>query len=221
MTKTTLITGGNRGLGLAVAKRLNGKCRLLLTGRDLNGLKEAAYSNELKNVDFLEIDFGQPMSEENRSVLAKTTVHGMVHCASSFGDTLKQTEQLEFFTWGNFIANSMLLTQLILGNDIDSLRRFVYVGSIVARLRSTIEYTPYRIYKGSLLYLSHSVNAEYNQNHVKSTYLSLGSFKPDGMVDDEHSALKTSTVVDHIIKIILDESNAMVDYIELFPPAER
>lgn len=198
-----LITGANRGLGLAIAQRFFAKeWSLSVTGRDLAALR-SVYQEKSMESQFFSLDLMANDSEAQIEALfdEEAKFDAIVHCASPY--TMERFLDSSIDTMRQY-TNCMFSDQLIAMRAIGHLKdsgSFLATGAVVGLpdFFGKGEIGLLKSHQRQLMGIcAHEVAERELPVYVKN--LDLGTFRDD--VVDPDSELSTEYVVDAIGKII-------------------
>lgn len=177
-----LVTGANRGLGLALCKALALQgTPVVALGRDANATRKALMQENIRFTQCWGWDFSRPCRSLEFFKLLPP-LKGVIHCASpNMRKTIGQLGAEEFALLGNFSGNNLALARMSLekvakagGGNI------LFIGSIASKLKGEhVKQTAFGVYKHSLAPLARAINLEGENACVHASCVHLGSFADD------------------------------------------
>lgn len=193
-----LITGANRGLGLKLTESfLDDENKLYLTARNIESIKKF----EIENVEVFEIDLNS-LDSINTFFNTCNQIEELdliVHCASPFEGTLKDSSYEDLDIWGNAYLNALKLSKLA-AQKLKNTGKLILIGSVVGNEgRVSKSCVPYSVYKGSLKLLAEGFQKEFGKTAI---YLNLGGFRDEKtdeylQTEDVISAISNLSKIDY------------------------
>lgn len=208
----TLVTGANRGLGLAVAKLLikQGK-QLIVTGRDENMLRKAFTEAEKKNIlAFETLDTVKwPKQQLSDWVQEKlTAVNEVYHCASPFSRVApSQASETEIADFEQCAKNDLTLMQSLLTHALKiNGGNFIAAGAIVG-MNEFKDKTIFAQYKRNLRENIEYLSSENTDDKISIKHLNIGTFRDNNstevtfFADTFNKILSTQAVANFMILV--------------------
>jgi NAD(P)-dependent dehydrogenase (short-subunit alcohol dehydrogenase family) len=184
MTRIALITGGTRGLGLAIGHGLAtaGRLPILVYLRD-RASAEAAHASLLPlhpGVRILQLDVGDELAVGAAIAKIKEEIGPieiLINSAFRSGRSPKKVHELEPSAWREDLATNLdgpfLVTRAVLPHMVErNFGRIVFIGSFAAR--GEMGRVAYSTAKAALAGLSGTIAQEYARHGITSNVVSPG-----------------------------------------------
>lgn len=214
-----LITGANRGLGLQLAKEFEkAGHKVFVTGRDLEKLKTSLNEAGINNDCCYQLDISESDSIRNffHNFKKFNEMDRVIHCASLYGNSLKESSEKDYVSWGNAYEFALNLAGVCV-NSLKPGSRVVFVGSIAGKIgKISANFAPYGIYKEALRLISEGLDKEGAERDIRSIYINLGSFRDK----ETEGCILTEDVIRAIISATDEKSPMLAGQIDLMSAKE-
>ena len=224
--KSAVVTGGNRGIGLAIAQLLSAQgCAVLITGRDQKALKSAISSLGAKPY-FSVCDVRDREQVQSLAANVKLRFGKLDYLINNAGmaHNLADVEQLSPQAWDDVIGTN--LTGLF--NVCKALLPFMSSGGVVVNNISVAATEPfagfsgYNASKAGALAFTNTLRNELRKRGIRVTALRPGAidtdiwqqFWPDAPREKMVSAETVARAVLHILTL---PANSSVDELQINP----
>ena len=190
-----LITGANRGLGLKLTENfLDDENKLYLTARDIESIKCFESENvEVFNIDLNSLESINTFFNNSNQIEELDLI---IHCASAFEGTLKESSYDDLDIWGNSYLNALKLSKLA-AQKLKKTGKLIFIGSVVGNEgKISKSCVPYSVYKGTLKLLAEGFQKEFDKTAI---YINLGGFR-DEKTDDYLQTEDVISAIDNIVK---------------------